>query len=242
MKTFDDRIIVALDLPAGRAALDIVDRIGDAARFYKIGLGLIATEGFELAAELKFRRKMKVFLDAKFFDIGHVVGNAVAGVMRLEPDLLTVHGDPQIVEAAVRSRGDRSTRILAVTVLTSYGRQDLDDALVRDGEVSEIVRTRAERAFSAGADGVICSARESSVIRRIPGAAGKLIVTPGIRPAGSGIDDQKRATTPRQAIADGVDHFVVGRPIIRSPDPRRAVLDILNDLDPNSVPQPESDS
>ena len=225
-----------------RAALDMVDRIGDAARFYKIGLGLIAREGFELAAELKLRRKMKVFLDAKFFDIGHVVGNAVAGVMRLEPDLLTVHGDPQIVESAVRSRGDRSTRILAVTVLTSYGRHDLDDALVRDGEVSEIVRIRAERAFSAGADGVICSAREASVIRRIPGAAGRLIVTPGIRPAGSGTDDQKRTTTPRQAIDEGVDHFVVGRPVTRALDPRRAVLEILTELDPNSAPPPESDS
>ena len=230
MNSFDDRLIVALDLPNAGLALQTVEKIGDGARFYKLGMGMIVRDGFDLAAELKLGRGKRLFLDMKLFDIGSTVANAVSGLMRIEPDLLTVHGDPHVVRAAVDARGDSSTRILAVTVMTSLNRRDLDDSLIKRGSVEDIVRQRAERAFAAGADGVICSALEAAGIRSLAGAGGKLIVTPGIRPAGSGSDDQERVATPAQAIASGVDHIVVGRPVTGAADARQAVRDINNEL------------
>ncbi len=230
MNSFDDRLIVALDLPSAELALQTVEKIGDSARFYKLGMGMIVRDGFALAAELKLRRGKRLFLDMKLFDIGSIVANAVSGLMSIEPDLLTVHGDPHVVRAAANARGDSSTRILAVTVMTSLNRRDLDDSLIERGSVEDIVKQRAERAFAAGADGVICSALEAPGIRRLAGAGGKLIVTPGIRPAGSGSDDQERVATPAQAIASGVDHIVVGRPVTGAADIRQAVRDINNEL------------
>ncbi len=230
MNSFDDRLIVALDLPSAELALQTVEKIGDSARFYKLGMGMIVRDGFDLATELKLRRGKRLFLDMKLFDIGSIVANAVSGLMSIEPDLLTVHGDPHVVRAAVDARGDSSTRILAVTVMTSLNRRDLDDSLIERGSVEDIVKQRAERAFAAGADGVICSALEAPGIRRLAAASGKLIVTPGIRPAGSGSDDQERVATPAQAIASGVDHIVVGRPVTGAADIRQAVRDINNEL------------
>ena len=225
---FDDRLIVALDLPSPGEALDMVERIGNRSRFYKLGLGMVARDGFELAAELSLRRRKRLFLDMKLFDIGSVVANAVAGLLHLEPDLLTVHGDPHVVQAAARARAGTATRILAVTVLTSLGRHDLDDSLTREGSVAEIAAQRAKRAFDAGADGVICSALEAPAIRSM--AEDKLIVTPGIRPTGTGRHDQARIATPAQAVVAGVDHMVIGRPITTAANPAQAVEDINNEL------------
>ncbi len=226
----DERLIVGLDVADAAAAEALVAALGDAVGFYKIGLGLIAAGGLELAGSLKARGK-RVFLDLKLFDIGATVTRAVRGLAgRFEPDFLTVHGDPHVVEAAVAGRGDAATRILAVTVLTSLDRADLDAGLVVPGALGDLVAERARRAFAAGADGVIASAREAARLRRLPEAAGRLIVTPGIRPGGSDPGDQKRVATPAAALAAGADHIVVARPIVAAPDPAAAARAILREI------------
>ncbi|MCF1708345.1 orotidine-5'-phosphate decarboxylase [Tabrizicola sp. J26] len=226
----DDRLIVALDVPNVVQALDLVDRIGDAASFYKIGLGMLTGGGLALANELKQERGLRVFLDMKFFDIGATVEAAVRGIARYDLDFLTVHGDPQVVRAAAEGRKGSATKILAVTVLTSLDRADLDANLIQPGDLSQITVERAARAFAAGADGVITSPREAAAIRAMPESAGKLIVTPGIRPAGAEKGDQKRIATPASAIADGADHIVVGRPIWQAADPRTAAQAVIAEL------------
>jgi orotidine-5'-phosphate decarboxylase len=158
----------------------------------------------------------------KLFDIGATVEAAVRGIARFDLDFLTVHGDPHVVRAAREGAAGSGLRILAVTILTSLDRRDLDASLMREGEVSDLVVERAARAFEAGADGVIASPQEAGLIRALPGATGRLIVTPGVRPAGSDPGDQKRISTPADAITAGADHVVIGRPILRAPDPRAA--------------------
>ncbi len=217
----DDRLIIALDLPDAIAAGELVDRLGDAVSFYKIGLGMLTGGGLGLACELKDQGK-RVFLDLKLYDIGATVEKAVAGLAQFNLDFLTVHGDPQVVRAAVVGRGDAATRILAVTILTSLDRGDLDDMLIRPGAIEDLTVERARRALLAGADGLIASPREAARIRALPEAAGRLIVTPGVRPAGSALGDQKRVATPAAALAAGADHIVIGRPVWAAPDPRAA--------------------
>ena len=224
----DDRLIVALDLPNVIAGLDLADRLGDAVSFYKIGLGMLTGGGLALARELKHERGKRVFLDLKLFDIGATVEAAVRGLAQQGLDFLTVQGDPQVVRAAAQARGD--TKILAVTVLTSLDRADLDANLIRPGDLAEIALERAARAFEAGACGVIASPQEAAAIRALPGAAGKLIVTPGVRPAGSAAGDQKRTATPAEALRAGADHIVVGRPVWAAPDPRAAAQAIVASL------------
>ena len=166
----------------------------------------------------------------KFFDIGATVEKAVAGIAQYDLDFLTVHGDPHVVRAAVAGRGDSDLKILAVTILTSLDRNDLDECLIRAGDVQDLVVERARRALDAGADGVIASPHEAALIRALPEAEGKLIVTPGVRPAGAAAGDQKRIATPASAIRDGADHIVVGRPIWAAENPRQAALDIIAEL------------
>lgn len=226
----DDRLIVALDVPNVVQALDLVDRIGDAVSFYKIGLGMLTGGGLALANELKQERGLRVFLDMKFFDIGATVEAAVRGIARYDLDFLTVHGDPQVVAAAAEGRKGSKTKILAVTVLTSLDRADLDANLIQPGDLAQITVERAARALAAGADGVITSPREAAAIRALSVSAGKLIVTPGIRPAGAEKGDQKRVATPASAIADGADHIVVGRPIWQATDPRAAAQAVIAEL------------
>ena len=216
-----DRLIVGLDTPDCDSARRIVERIGDAARFYKIGLGLIYIGGIELAREL-VAADCRVFLDAKAWDIDRTVENAVRGAAALGADLLTVHGDRRVMEAARRGRGASGTRLLAITVLTS-----MHEAGVRElgwrGTVGELVLARAGHAKAAGMDGVVASGQEAAGLREALGPE-MLIVTPGIRLPGSAADDQKRIATPRAAIAAGADHLVVAREILRAPDPRAAAL------------------
>lgn len=226
----DDRLIVALDVPNVVQGLALADRIGDAAAFYKIGLGMLTGGGFALANELKHERGKRVFLDMKLFDIGATIEAAVRGIADHGLDFLTVHGDPQVVRAAAQGRAGSDLKILAVTVLTSLDRADLDANLIRAGSVAEIALERAARALEAGADGVIASPQEAAAIRAMPQARGKLIVTPGVRPAGADKGDQKRVATPAQAIADGADHIVVGRPVWQAADPRAAARAILAEL------------
>lgn len=226
----DDRLIVALDVPNALAGLELAEKIGDAASFYKIGLGMLTGGGLALANELKQEHGKRIFLDMKFFDIGATVEAAVRGIAQYDLDFLTVHGDPHVVRAAKQGAAGSNLKILGVTILTSLDRADLDAGLIVPGDMAEIVTTRAARALEAGADGVIASPREAALIRALPQAAGRLIVTPGVRPAGSDAGDQKRIETPSTAIANGADHIVVGRPIWQAADPRAAAQAITAEL------------
>ena len=226
--TPSDKLIVALDVPNALAGLEMAQKIGPAVTFYKIGLGMLTGGGLALANELKQEHGKRIFLDKKLYDIGNTVEAATRGLAEFDLDLLTVHGDPHVVRAAVEGRGGSAMKILAVTILTSLDRSDLDASLICDGTVPDLVIERAMRAFEAGADGVIASAHEAAFIRALPEAKDKLIVTPGIRPAGSASGDQKRIMTPEEAIQNGADHIVIGRPINAAADPRAAAADILS--------------
>jgi orotidine-5'-phosphate decarboxylase len=226
----DDRLIVALDVPNALEGLSLADRLGDAVGFYKIGLGMLTGGGLALANELKLEHGKRIFLDMKLFDIGATVEAAVRGLAQFDLDFLTVHGDPHVVRAAREGAGESDMKILAVTILTSLDRADLDASLIRDGAVQDLVVERASRAFESGAHGVIASPQEAALIRALPEAEGRLIVTPGVRPAGADLGDQKRVTTPAEAIAAGADHVVVGRPIHLAPDPKAAAEAIIAEL------------
>jgi orotidine-5'-phosphate decarboxylase len=226
----DDRLIVALDVPNVVHGLDLVSRIGDAASFYKIGLGMLTGGGLALANELKHEQGKRVFLDLKLFDIGATIEAAVRGLAQYDLDFLTVHGDPQVVRAAAEGKRGTGLKIMAVTILTSLDRADLDANLIKSGDIHDITLERAARAFEAGADGVIASPQEAAMIRALPQAQGRLIVTPGVRPAGAATGDQKRIATPHQAVSDGADHIVVGRPIWQAKDPAAAARAVIAEL------------
>ena len=226
----DDRLIVALDVPNVLDGLELAKSLGDSVSFYKIGLGMLTGGGLALANELKSEMGKRIFLDMKFFDIPATVEAAVRGVAQFDLDFLTVHGDPHVVRAARSGAAGSGLKILAVTILTALDRADLDAAMIAPGDMADIVAERAARAFEAGADGVISSPHEAARIRALPQAAGRLIVTPGVRPAGSAANDQKRIATPGDALRKGADHIVVGRPIWAASDPRAAAQSILGDL------------
>ncbi|WP_170361982.1 MULTISPECIES: orotidine-5'-phosphate decarboxylase [Ruegeria] len=226
----DDRLIVALDVPNALQGLAMAERLGDAVSFYKIGLGMLTGGGLALANELKQDHGKRIFLDMKLFDIGNTVENAVRGLAQFDLDFLTVHGDPHVVRAAKEGASGKDLKILAVTILTSLNRDDLDASLLKEGNVQELVVERAARALEAGADGVIASPQEAALIRALPQAEGRLIVTPGVRPAGAALGDQKRVATPASAISDGADHIVVGRPIYQAQDPKAAAQAVLAEL------------
>jgi orotidine-5'-phosphate decarboxylase len=227
----DDRLIVALDVPNALAGQQLTEEIGDAVNFYKIGLGMLTGGGLALANELKQEHGKRIFLDMKLFDIGATIEAAVRGLAQFDLDFLTVHGDPHVVRAAKEGASGSSLKILAVTILTSLDRADLDDCLIAPGDIPDLVRTRAGRAFEAGADGVIASPQEAALIRALPESQGRLIVTPGVRPAGSDLGDQKRVATPAHAISQGADHIVVGRPVWTSQNPRAAAQAIQGELE-----------
>ena len=227
--TADDRLIVALDVPNALQAGELVQRLGDQVSFYKIGLGMLTGGGLALANELKAQGK-RIFLDMKLFDIGATVEAAVRGLCQFELDFLTVHGDPQVVRAAVRGRGRTHTRILGVSVLTSVDRGDLDDMMVVPGDIQTITVERARRSLAAGADGVIASPHEAALIRDLPEARDRLIVTPGVRPSGAALGDQKRVATPAYAVRAGADHIVIGRPIWAADDPVEAARAVVEEL------------
>lgn len=226
----DDRLIVALDVPNIVHGLDLAARLGDSVGFYKIGLGMLTGGGLALANELKGEHGKRIFLDMKLFDIGATIESAVRGLAQYDLDFLTVHGDPQVVSAAATGRAGTGLKILAVTILTSIDRADLDANLIKPGDLADITLERAARALDAGADGVIASPLEAAAIRALPQARGKLIITPGVRPEGMDKGDQKRTATPAQALANGADHIVVGRPVWAARDPAAAARAILASL------------
>jgi len=162
----------------------------------------------------------------------------VRGLAQFDIDFLTVHGDPNVVRAACEGAAGSGMKILAVSILTSLDRADLDAALIQPGDIPDLVAMRAGRAFEAGADGVICSPQEAALVRALPEAEGRLIVTPGVRPAGAELGDQKRVMTPAEAIANGADHVVVGRPVWKADDPRQAALDVLAELSSPQAARP----
>ena len=227
----DPRLICALDLPTRAEAEAMVERLGDAVGFYKIGLQLLATGGMAMAADLHARGR-RVFLDWKLHDIGATVEKATAAVCGAGAcDLLTVHAEPQVMRAAVRGRdlsGAREAWIVGVTVLTSLSGQDLGEMGYGLG-VEALVERRIRQAVDCGLDGVVASPREAALARRI-GGPDFLVVTPGVRPAGAALDDQARAATPADALRAGASHLVVGRPITAAADPRASAEAIAAEM------------
>jgi len=212
-----DRIILALDVEDEAAAMDLVKRTETALGFYKVGLELFLAAGFPMIDWL-VERGHRVMLDLKFFDIPETVKRAVARLSGRGITFATVHGNDAILEAAIAARGD--VRILAVTVLTSFGESDLR-AMGLSRPIADLVRFRAARALEMGCDGVVCSGLEAGDLRRELGP-GLIMVTPGIRPGANRMesgDDQTRIITPGEAVRRGADHLVVGRPISRAHDP-----------------------
>ena len=227
MKIARARLIVALDMPDTNEALALVERLGEEVVFYKIGLELACAGGFELARELKARGK-SVFLDLKLHDIPNTVERATANIARLGVDILTVHGYPQTMAAAVRGRGTGPLKVIAVSLLTSMSEDDAR-AAGYTGPIADIVARRAAQAVTAGLDGLVCSPAEAGAVRKIVGGD-RLIVTPGIRPAGSAGGDQARIAMPAAAIKAGASHLVVGRPITQADDPLAAARAIISEI------------
>jgi orotidine-5'-phosphate decarboxylase len=224
----DPRLIVALDLPGRAEAEAMVERLGDAVVFYKIGLQLLAAGGAEMAKDLR-RRGRRVFADWKLHDIGATVEKAAAAIAASgAADLLTVHAEPQVLAAAVRGRADSPMKILGVTVLTSLTGQDLGQ-IGYGMTIEALVERRVRQTLEAGADGVIVSPREAALARRI-GGPDMLVVTPGVRPAWAGLDDQARAETPAYTLGQGASHIVVGRPVTAAEDPRAAAFAIADEM------------
>jgi orotidine-5'-phosphate decarboxylase len=222
----EERLIAAVDVPGHEQALELVERLGDAVRFYKLGLELaMSGRYFDLVDELG-RRGKRVFADLKFFDIPNTVAAAVRELAKRRVDFATLHaGHAPMLEAACSEKG--SVRLLAVTLLTSVAPEELASQGISLSP-QELVVARARQALELGCDGVIASGIEAPVLRRALGED-FLIVSPGIRPQ-QGADDQRRVVTPRQAFENGADYIVVGRPITRSADPEAAAASIQRSI------------
>jgi orotidine-5'-phosphate decarboxylase len=223
----DPRLIVPLDLPTVDQAREMVAAIGEAASFYKIGLELFASDGMTLARELKAQGK-QIFLDWKLHDIGTTVQRAAAVLAESGCDFLTVHGEPQVMAAAVRGRGRSGLKVLAVTVLTSLSDEDLVEMGFTETARS-LVERRIHHAVAAGCDGVIASPHEAQLARAI-GGPDFLVVTPGVRPDWAAKNDQARAATPAHALQAGASHIVCGRPITGANDPQAAAQRIVAEM------------
>lgn len=227
--TADPRLIVPLDFPTADDARAAVEGLGEAVSFYKVGLELFAAgDGMALARDLKAAGK-QVFLDWKLHDIGTTVQRAAAVLGQSGCDLLTVHGEPQVMASAVRGRGAGSPlKILAVTVLTSLTDADLTEMGYQE-TARALVERRIHQALAAGCDGVVASPHEAALARKI-GGPDFLVVTPGVRPDWSAKNDQARAATPREALAAGASHIVCGRPITAANDPQAAALRVAAEM------------
>jgi len=228
----DPRLIVGLDLPSVEAARALVQRIGSGVEAYKVGLTLLALPGgVAFAHELRAMGK-QVFQDWKLHDIGAQVEGAARSVAEGGCDLLTVHAEPQVMRAAVRGRGGLATKILAVTVMTSLSDVDLIE-IGYSAKTADLVEARVRQALECGVDGVVSSPLEAVRVRQIADAAGRpdfLIVTPGVRPAGSDRGDQQRVATPAEALRAGATHLVVARPVIAADDPVMAAARIAGEM------------
>ena len=222
-----DRMIVALDVPGVDAAKALVATLGDSVSFYKVGMELVYAGGLDFARDLAQSGK-KVFLDLKLHDIPNTVEKATMQIAEMGMTYLTVHAFPQTMKAAVKGKGTSGLKILAVTVMTSYDDNDLKEAGY-GFSVKDLVARRADQAKDIGVDGLILSPEEVGDMRKRLGA-GMDLVTPGIRPQGSAVGDQKRIMTPAMAIHAGADRLVIGRPITAAPDPKAAADAILAEI------------
>lgn len=222
-----ERLIVALDFDTIEEADNFVNQLGDEVIFYKVGLGLQLAGGEHFAKTLINKHK-KVFLDYKYFDIGETIKNAVARAAELGVSFLTVHGAGGILRSAVEGRGQSNLKVLCVTVLTSLDAEDIKE-MGFACNVEELVLHRAEKALQTGCDGVIASSVEAPKIRALAGDK-LMIVTPGIRPLGSSVDDQKRTAAPYEAILAGADYLVIGRPITKADDPKKEANKIIQQM------------
>jgi orotidine-5'-phosphate decarboxylase len=234
IESADARLIVALDYPDAQAALDLVDRLEGATRWFKVGLELYVAEGNSLVAELQ-RRGYSIFLDLKFHDIPNTVASAVRSVARLGVQMLTVHaaGGPAMLAAAAEAAGETGPILLGVTVLTSMDEVQLAATGIL-GSAAGQVETLARMAYANGVQGFVCSAVEVANLRSQLGSK-PLLVIPGIRPEGAATGDQRRVATPGAAIAAGASYLVVGRPITRAADPGAAARSILAEMQAASV-------
>jgi len=227
-----DRLIVALDVPTIDRAARLVGELDGIVSFFKIGLWLLFAPGAERFIDGLIAQGKRVFLDAKMYDIGETVRQGVARAAERGVSLVTVHGDPEIMRAAVAGRGGAThTKVFAISVLTS-----LNDASVKEMgyalPVAELIALRVRQAVASGCDGVIASAADDpNAIRAAAGALHLLIATPGIREPGGDVHDQKRVATPAAAIARGADYLVVGRPITQADDPNAAARRIVADME-----------
>jgi orotidine-5'-phosphate decarboxylase len=226
----EDRLIVALDLPSVAEARAIAAQLDGIVSFFKLGMWLIYAPGFEALLDDLLRAGKNVFLDAKMFDIGETVKRGVERIAERGVSFVTLHGDGDIIRAAVEGRGNSSLKLLVVPALTSLNEQGLRE-LGYSGNVADLIESRARAALDRGCDGIIASPQDNpNAIRRRLAAEGLLVVTPGVRLAGATPDDHKRSGTPAQAIADGADYLVVGRPIVHSADPAAMALRIIADM------------
>ena len=228
-----ERLIVALDLPSVAAAEAMIKQLGDSVWFYKVGYQLAFAGGLPFAARLIASGK-QVFLDLKLHDIGNTVAKGVESVAQLGATFLTVHAYPQTMKAAVEGKKGSKLRILAVTVLTSYDDADLA-AAGYEMNVKELAAARAAQARDTGVDGLVCSAEEAAALRAVIGP-GMVLVTPGIRPAGSATSDQKRIMTPARAVKAGANYLVVGRPVLEAGDPKAAADAIVAEIEQAAKP------
>ena len=222
-----DRMIVALDVADTAKAEALVKTLGDSVSFYKIGMELVYGGGLEFARDLAASGK-KVFLDLKLHDIPNTVKKAASQVSRLGMSYLTVHAFPQTMKAALEGTQGTGTQILGVTVMTSYDDKDLKAAGYAMG-VKELVALRAAQAKEIGIGGLILSAEEVTAMRALVGPSLDL-VTPGIRPAGAAVGDQKRVMTPAEAIKAGATRLVIGRPITEAADPKAAADAVVQEI------------
>ena len=220
-------IIVALDFETAAEASALVALLGDRIQVYKIGIELYAGAGMAFARELRSQGK-DVFLDMKFYDIPETVRRAVCQVARAGLQFLTVHGSDAVMRAAVEARDTSNLQLLAVTLLTSFDRQDIED-LGYPCEATDLVDLRVRQAMAVGMQGIVASPLDAARIRRLAGA-GALLVTPGVRSAGAAKSDQKRVATPAEAIREGADYVVVGRQVTRAADPVGEVDRVLEEI------------
>ncbi|MBV8334186.1 MAG: orotidine-5'-phosphate decarboxylase [Alphaproteobacteria bacterium] len=226
----EDRLIVALDVPSIGQARALIDQLDGLVSFFKIGLWLQFAAGFDGLIDDLVRQDKKIFLDTKMFDIGETVKQGVARAAERGVTFVTVHGDVEMMQAAVQGKGNSQLKILAITVLTSLDQEGLRD-LGYECSLEDLIRRRVQGAIACGCDGIIAAPRDDlGRIRQLEGADRLLIATPGVRLADAASDDHKRPGTPAQAIAAGADYLVVGRPIIRSADPVVAARQIIEDM------------
>ena len=223
----DPRLILPLDLPSVAEARAMVETLGDAVSFYKIGLELLATDGMALARELKGEGK-SIFLDWKLHDIGATVERSARVLAGAGCDLLTVHAEPQVMQSAVKAKGGSDLKILAVTVLTSLNDADLIE-MGYAFSARDLVARRIRQAVDCGVDGIVSSPHEAALAREIAGPD-SLVVTPGVRPFWAAKNDQARAATPADALKAGASHLVCGRPITAANDPREAALKVAAEM------------